>query len=176
MTQLTLNAKILNITKITLFFVNYNKELNFFRKKRKHLLTQLVIEKIATLKKIYNNILKMQKKSIKYQNKKQKTISQLKKKNRIYLFTKNFKIRKLSKKLYYIKVELFFVKKTKRLINYKLDLLKNVKVFLVFYILLLKLANPITSLQNTFYFHSQKEEQYKVEKILRQKDQEYLIK
>ncbi len=66
MTQLTLNAKILNITKITLFFVNYNKELNLFKEKRTHLFTQLVIEKIATLKKIYDNILKMQKKLIKY--------------------------------------------------------------------------------------------------------------
>jgi len=41
---------------------------------------------------------------------------------------------------------LFFVKKIKKLINYKLDLLKNIKVFLVFYILLLKLANLITFL------------------------------
>jgi len=66
MTQLTLNAKILNITKITLFFVNYNKKLNLFKKERKHLLAQLIIERIATLKKIHDNILKMQKRSIKY--------------------------------------------------------------------------------------------------------------
>jgi len=63
---LTLNAKILNIIKITLFFVNYNKEFNLFKKEQKHLLAQLVIEKVAILKRIYNNILKMQKKSIKY--------------------------------------------------------------------------------------------------------------
>jgi len=56
----------------------------------------------------------------------------------MYFFTKNFKTKKLSKKLNYIKIELFLVKKTKKLINYKLDLLKNIKVFLVFYILLLK--------------------------------------
>ncbi len=66
MTQLTLNAKISNITKITSFFVNYNREFNLFEKERKHLLTQLVIERVATLKKIYDNILKMQEKSIKY--------------------------------------------------------------------------------------------------------------
>jgi hypothetical protein len=59
MTQLTLNAKISNITKITLFFVNYNKEFNRFEKERKHLLAQLVIKRVATLKKIYNNILKI---------------------------------------------------------------------------------------------------------------------
>jgi len=66
MTQLTLNAKILNITKIILFFVNYNKKLNLFREERKHLLTQLVIKRVTTLKKIHDNILKMQEKLIKY--------------------------------------------------------------------------------------------------------------
>ncbi len=66
MTQLTFNVKISNIIKITLFFANYNKKLSLFRKKRTHLSTQLVIEKITTLKKIHNNILKMQKKLIKY--------------------------------------------------------------------------------------------------------------
>ena len=66
MTQLTLNAKILNITKITLFFANYSKKLNLFKKKRTHLLAQLVIKRIATLKKIHDNILKMQEKLIKY--------------------------------------------------------------------------------------------------------------
>ena len=66
MTQLALNAKISNTTKIILFFVNYNKKLNLFKKERTHLLTQLIIERVATLKKIHNNILKMQEKLIKY--------------------------------------------------------------------------------------------------------------
>ncbi len=66
MTQLALNAKISNITKITLFFANYNKKLNLFKEERRHLLAQLVIERIATLKKIYDNISKMQERSIKY--------------------------------------------------------------------------------------------------------------
>jgi len=66
MTQLALNAKVSNTTKITLFFANYSKELNLFREKRTHLLAQLVIEKIATLKKIHDNILRMQERSIKY--------------------------------------------------------------------------------------------------------------
>ncbi len=66
MTQLALNAKILNITKITLFFANYNRELNLFREENTYLLAQLAIKKIATLKKIYDNILKMQERSIKY--------------------------------------------------------------------------------------------------------------
>ncbi len=66
MTQLALNAKVSNIIKIILFFVNYNKKSNLFKKERTYLFAQLVIKKIATLKKIHNNILKMQKKLIKY--------------------------------------------------------------------------------------------------------------
>jgi hypothetical protein len=55
------------------------------------------------------------------------------------LLIKNLKIRKKSKKLNYIKIKLFFIKVIKKLINYKLDLFKDIKMFLVFYILLLKL-------------------------------------
>ncbi len=64
----------------------------------------------------------------------------------MYLFTKNLRTRKLSKKLNHVKVESFFVKKTKRSINYKLDLPKDVKIFLVFYILLLELIDSSTSI------------------------------
>ncbi len=66
MTQLALNAKVSNITKITLFFVNYNKKLNLFEEERTHMLAQLAIEKIETLKKIYDNITKMQERSTRY--------------------------------------------------------------------------------------------------------------
>ncbi len=66
MTQLTLNAKISNITKITLFFVNYNKKLNLFKKKRRHLLAQLAMKRVKTLKKVHDNISKMQERLVKY--------------------------------------------------------------------------------------------------------------
>jgi len=146
MAQLALNAKVLNITKVTSFFANYGKELNLFEEERKHLLAQLAIERVATLKKIYDNISKIQEKLINYQNKKRKTTSQLKEEDKIYLFTKNLKTRKSSKKLNYVKVESFLVKKTKEPINYELDLPKDAKIFLVFYISLLELANSTTPL------------------------------
>ncbi len=85
----------------------------------------------------------------------------------MYLLTKNLKTRKSNKKLNHVKIESFLVRKTKRSINYELDLPKNAKVFLVFYISLLKSIDSTTPLQDTFYFHSQEEKQYKVEKILR---------
>jgi hypothetical protein len=66
MTQLALNAKVSNTTKVTSFFANYGKELNLFEEKRMHLLAQLVIERIKTLKRVHDNIFKMQERSIKY--------------------------------------------------------------------------------------------------------------
>ena len=88
----------------------------------------------------------MQERSTKYQNKKRKTTPQLKEGDRVYLLTKNLKTRKPSKKLNHVKVESFLIKKAKESINYELDLPKNVKVFLVFHVLLLKSIDFTTPL------------------------------
>jgi len=75
MAQLALNAKVSNITKVTPFFVNFDKKSNLFDQERKHLAAQSTIKRIATLKKIHDNIALMQIRSAKYQNKKQKMTS-----------------------------------------------------------------------------------------------------
>jgi len=174
--QLALNTKISDITKITSFFANYGKEPNLFGRERNYLEAQSAIEKIATLKKIHKNILFMQSRSAKYQNKKQKTTSQLKRGDKIYLLTKNLKTRKKSKKLNKIKIGPFFIKAVKRSVNYKLDLSKNARVFSVFHILLLESVDLSTSIQKTFYYKAQEESKYKVEQILKQQSQKYLVK
>ena len=95
----------------------------------------------------------MQIRLAKYQNKKRKMAPQLKKGDKVYLLTKNLKIRKKSKKLDHVKVEPFFIKEVKGSINYELDLPKDAKVFLVFHISLLELVDPNTSIQKTFHYH-----------------------
>ncbi len=101
---------------------------------------------------------------------------QLKEENKVYLLTKNLKIKKKSKKLDHVKVEPFFIKAIKGSINYELDLLKDAKVFLVFYISLLKLVDPNTPIQETFHYKSQEKNRFEVEKILKKKGQRYLVK
>jgi len=72
----------------------------------------------------------------------------------MYLLTKNLKIKKKSKKLDHVKIESFFIKVIKESVNYKLDLSKNVKVFLVFHISLLESVDFSTSIQETFHYKS----------------------
>jgi len=66
MTQLALNAKVSNNIKVISFFVNYGKEPNLFGEERTHLLAQLAIERVETLKKVHDNISKMQERSTRY--------------------------------------------------------------------------------------------------------------
>jgi hypothetical protein len=101
---------------------------------------------------------------------------QLKKRNKIYLLTKNLKIRKKSKKLDHVKIESFFIKAVKRSVNYELDLLKDAKVFLVFHISLLKSADPSTPIQEIFHYKPQEKNRFEVEEILKKNSQQYLVK
>ena len=109
-----------------------------------------------------------------YNYKKRKNRPQLKEGDKVYLLTKNIKSKRLSKKLDYIKVRLFLVKQQKGLVNYKLDLPRDTNIHLVFHILLLELVDTQTPLQEIFYFEDK--EEYKVERILEQEGQEYLVK
>ena len=59
----------------------------------------------------------------------------------VYLVIKNLKIRILSKKLDYIKIRLFSIKEVKGPLNFKLELSKDVKIYLVFCISLLELVD-----------------------------------
>lgn len=100
----------------------------------------------------------------------------LKKGDKVYLLTKNLKTKKRSKKLNHIKVESFFIQKVKGPNNYKLNLLKDVKIHSIFDISLLESAHPNTLIQEKFHYQTQEGEEFEVEKILKQKNQKYLVK
>ena len=53
------------------------------------------------------------------------------------------KSKRLSKKLDYIKVGLFSIKKVQGSVNYKLNLLAGAKVYSVFYVFLLELVDSL---------------------------------
>ena len=129
MTQLTLNAKISKTTKTTSYFANFGRELNLFERPRNQVSIEFALEKGSKIKEIQDNIFKMQEKSTIYQNKKRKMTPLLKKGDKVYLHTKNLKINKeKSKKLDHVKVESFFIKNVKDLMNYELNFFINAKV------------------------------------------------
>jgi len=67
----------------------------------------------------------------KYYNFKRFKGPDLKEGDEVWLLHKNFKSRRLSKKLDYIKLKLFKILKKIMEVIYKLDLLKKIKIYLV---------------------------------------------
>ena len=109
--------------------------------------------------------MKMQNKTFNYINKKRKNAPLLKKKNKIYFFAINFKKRSKNKKLKFVKIEAFFIKKVKELKSYELNLFKNGKIYLIFDISLLKLIDFNTFIQKTFHYEKQKKRNLKSRKF-----------
>ena len=175
MTQIAMNSKISNTTKISFYFANYGRELNLFRKELKHVSTDSIMNRVKRLKDIRENIQKMHLKFERYINKKRKKGSQLKERDKIYLLTKNLTTKKLNKKLNHTKVGSFFIKAVKGSVNYELNLFKNTRIHSIFHINLLKPADSSTPIQKEFHYENS-EEEYTVKKILKRKDQSYLIK
>ena len=113
-------------------------------------LTEKALIKALELKAVHdtvkNNIAKSQNILIKSRHKDSKTGPLLKKGDKVYLLTKNLKTRKRSKKLDYVKVGPFLIAEKRSNLNYRLELLKDAQIYLVFHISLLELANPNTTL------------------------------
>ena len=147
---------------------------------RNKLNTEKVIVTVEDIKKLHeftNSVIEKQNITTWTSVKKHRKMTpQLKERDKVYLLTKNLKTKKPSKKLNHVKVKLFLIKVSRKLLNYFLDLSKDIKVHSVFHILLLKLADLKTLLQTVFWFISEEENKYKVEQILQQKGQQYLVK
>ena len=62
----------------------------------------------------------------------------------MYLFTKNLKTSRPSKKLDYKKIGLFYIEKRISNVNYKLNFPKGVQIYFIFYVFLLEPAYPET--------------------------------
>ena len=88
MTQIAMNSKVSNTTKILSYFVNFGKESNLFEQKLKHVAADLIMNRVKKFKNIKDNIQKMQFKFKKYVNKKRKKDFQLKEENKVYFLNK----------------------------------------------------------------------------------------
>ena len=105
-------------------------------------------------------------------DKKSKIAPQLKKRDKVYLLTKNWKVKRpRTKKLDYVKVRLFSVKERTRPVNIRLQLLRDTQIHPNFHISMIKLADPETLLQEIFHYQPEEEQEFKVEQILKKKSQ-----
>jgi hypothetical protein len=94
----------------------------------------------------------------------------LKKEDKVYLLRRNINIKRLSNKLDYKKLELFKISKVVGLVNYYLELLKIINIYLIFYISFLELV--LSEVSNILYTEIELvnlNTEYKVEEILDQK-------
>jgi len=112
----------------------------------------------------------------KQRHKNSKTAPQLKEGDKVYLLTKNLKTRRGTKKLAHVKVRPFLVDEQRGKASYKLRLPKDARIHPVFHISLLEPADPDATLQTTFHFEPQEEDEFEPEKILEQRGQRYLVK
>ena len=92
-------------------------------------------------KNLYKIIKLVQKRIKKYYNLKKSKGLDLKEGNKVQLLHKNFKLKRLSKKLDYIKIGLFKIVEKILKIIYRLDLSAKIKIYLVQYIIILKPAH-----------------------------------
>ena len=110
-------------------------------------------------------------------DKKSKMAPQLKKEDKVYLLTRNWKTKKpKTKKLDNIKVGLFSVKEKTGPVNIKIQLPWDARVYPNFHISMIEPADQSTPLQETFYYQPEEEQEFEVEQILARKGQQYLVK
>ena len=105
-------------------------------------------------------------------NKKRKMAPQLKKGDKVYLLTKNWKVKPpRMKKLDHVKVRPFLVEERTGPVNIRLRLPRDAQVHPNFHISMIELADPETPLQDTFHYQPEEEQEFEVEQILRKQGQ-----
>ena len=131
MAQLAYNDKLSQTTGLTPFFANYGKNLNSFLQPREGPNTEKALVKAKELKQVYNQLtetIKETNEKVRQQaDKSRKDGPQLKKGDKVYLLTRNLKIKRPSKKLDHVKVGPFLIIEERGPVNYKLDLPKDSK-------------------------------------------------
>jgi hypothetical protein len=136
------------------------------------------------MKKVHEDISKKlqqaQDQSILYINKKRKTALQLKRGDKVYLYTKNLRTTRLNKGLNNVKVGPFLISKRNRPVTYILNLPKDAKIYSRFHVKLLESANLKTLLQRTFRYKTKEENVFEVKKIIahcgNNHNKEFLVK
>ena len=150
--QLAYNSARNETTQLSPFYANYGYEAETMRTP---LLATTIAEDAKTnvedLRDLYKclwlDIIWMQRRMAKYYNNRRIAGLILKKGDKVYLLRHNIKTTRPSNKLDYTKLRPFRILKKKGLVNYKLDLPKEMRIMRTFHIGLLEPADPDTPIQ-----------------------------
>jgi len=122
--QLALNDKRSDITGLSPFFTNYGRHANLFLEPREGSRAERATVVASDMKRLHSDmqqtISEVNTKTQLRVNKKRKMYPQLKKGDKVYLYTKNLKSKRPNKKLDHVKVRPFLIKQPKGPVNYEL--------------------------------------------------------
>jgi hypothetical protein len=183
MAQLAHNNKLSEATGTTPFFANHGRHPNLFERTLPGPKAEKALANMANMKETYDKmrdkIKDAQENSIQHANKKRKTAPQLKKGDKVYLLTRNFRTKRPSKSLDHVRVGPFLISKQNGPVTYTLKLPKDAKIHPRFHVKLLEPADPDTPLQTTFHYEPEQEDEFEVERIIAhrgtQHRREYLV-
>ena len=129
-------------------------------------------ERVKTLINLHKNfqeaVVFTQKHIKRYYNLKVSKGPDLKEGDKVQLLHKNFKSRRLSKKLDHVKLRLFRISRKITEVNYKLDLPVKIKIYLVQHVAILKPAhgNHELPLYEVDMYRGQKKDKWEVQKVV----------
>jgi hypothetical protein len=169
MAQLAHNNKQSEATGHTPFFANHGRHPNLFERTLPGPKAERALTKTADMKNTYDkmreSIKRAQDSSIQHANKKRKTAPQLKKGDKVYLLTSNFRTKRPNKGLDHVKVGPFLIAKKNGPVTYTLDLPKDSKIHPRFHVKRLEPADPATPLQRTFHYEPEEDTIFFVEDL-----------
>lgn len=180
MAELALNKLSSSATGSTPSYANYGRNPNIRDAPLTSPMSDRAIVFVDDLKKLHkqieNNLEVSQIRMEKQENKHRSKGPQLKEGDKVWLHTKNLKTKRPNKKLDHVRVGPFRMKRVKGPVNYELELPADSKIFPTFHVSLLEKASDKEPVATTFSYEPQEDDIYEVEKILKEKDGQYLVK
>ena len=186
MTQLAYNSAATETTEVSPFYTNYSFNPAMNEARELVMIAQWARVQVNHLKDLHKMLQRdikfASERSAVYHNKKRDREFTLKKGDKVYLLCRNIKTKWPSNKLNHMKLRPFQIAKTKRSVNYELELSLTMWIHSVFHISLLKPADPEMLIQENppEIDPESQDAEFKVEEILDQQDIDdelhYLIK
>ena len=169
--QLAFNNHVSDTTKKTPFFANHGRHPNLFCEPRNGPRAEQALQATQDMKELHNDLrlaIQKQNETMTNQvNKHRKEAPCFKTGDKVYLSTRNLRVKKgLTKKLDQAKIGPFFIKSARGRNAFELELPADARIHPVFNIQLLEPADPDAPVQTKMHHGSYEETEFEVESII----------